>query len=157
MMRLSRATSLRIIADQPLCWSAIIFLFYIYICSSWWCIYPWSFLWCILCLYWSCLIYYDLALWRCLRLHMLFVVVTLTLGLIVVHSMLVSTLPRLLRIGSLALLETTYAIRGGHSSLGANCGAFFVLVVYVSSSADWNRGAAWNYICCSWWLLDHWS
>lgn len=73
-------------------------------------------------------------------LHMLFVVVTRMMGLIVVLFMLLLVLPRLVRIGSLAL-TTTYTLRGGNSSTSLYCGFMFNRIYNSSSDAGWTIGA----------------
>ena len=74
---------------------------------------------------------------------MLFVVVILTVGLIVVLSVFVSTMPRLMRIGTLALLYLiTYALRGGSSYSVVACGVLAVNLARDASGYIWNGGAA---------------
>ena len=73
-----------------------------------------------------------------------------------VFSVLLLALPRLLRIGGLALhyWTTTYAFRGGASNGVATCGAFYVYVGNTSSVTHWSFGAALlNYICFSRWCF----
>ena len=85
---------------------------------------------------------------------MLFVVVTLTMGLIVVCFLLVWLALQLGIFGTLALYDTTYAIRGGHSTIGASCGALSTNLNNDAYGVLWNRGAAlFNYICYTWWSL----
>ena len=90
----------------------------------------------------------------------LFVVVLLALVSLVVHSALMRLVISPLRIGALVLLYhcTHYTQRGGVSSLGTDCGAFYIIAHIAAGDSRWYYGAALlEYtLCYSWWRFQLW-
>ena len=76
---------------------------------------------------------------------MLFMVALLTMVFLVVRFMLVLVMLLVLQFGTVELLyhmTSYYTMRGGRSSLGVYCGAFFVIANATASNTHWSLGAA---------------
>ena len=75
---------------------------------------------------------------------MLFMVALLTMVSLVVSFILVLGMLLVLQFGTVELLycASYYALRGGNSTAGAYCGAFYVLENYGAGNTSWNFGAA---------------